>query len=61
LKTVLHLALGSPPTRSDALGKQAVVICDEIGTHIGFSVLEAALELEIEIVLRVASCSVSRT
>jgi hypothetical protein len=53
LKTVL----GSPPPRSDALGKEAVVICDEIGTHIGFSVLEAALELEIELVLRVAHLS----
>jgi hypothetical protein len=53
LKTVLHPALGSLPPRSDALGKQVVVICDGVGTPIGFSLLEAAVELGIEIVLRV--------
>jgi hypothetical protein len=57
LKTVLHPALGSPPPRSDARGKQDVVICDGVGTHIGFSVLEAAVELGIEIVLRVPHLS----
>jgi hypothetical protein len=57
LKTVLHPARGSPPPRSDAPGKQAVVICDGTGTQIGFSVLEAAVELGIEIVLRVPHLS----
>jgi hypothetical protein len=38
LKTVLHHALGSPPPRSDASGKQAIVMCNGVGTHIGFSV-----------------------
>jgi hypothetical protein len=44
LKTVLHSAFGSPPPRNDALGKQAIVICDGVRTHIGFSMLEAAVE-----------------
>jgi hypothetical protein len=37
LKIVLHPALGSPPPRSGDLDKQAIVICDGVGTHIGFS------------------------
>ena len=54
---ILHPCLGSPPSRNDAPGKQGVVICDGVGTHIGLAVLEAALELGIEVILRVPHLS----
>lgn len=57
LKSVLHPALGSPAPRSDAPGKQAVVVCDGVGTHHAFPVLEAAVDMGIEILLRVPHLS----
>jgi hypothetical protein len=34
------------------------VICDGVGTHIGFAVLETAVELGLEVVLRVPHLSI---
>ncbi len=57
MTTILHPSLGSPPTRSNKPGNQGVVICDGVGTHIGLVVLETALELGLEIILRVPHLS----
>jgi hypothetical protein len=53
VRTMLHKAVGSPPSRNDARGQHVVVICDGVGTHIGFAVLEIAVELSFEVVLGV--------
>eukprot|EP00873_Tetraselmis_striata_P040558 jgi/Tetstr1/460822/TSEL_005983.t1 len=45
VKQVMYHALGSPPPRSESPYQQGVVICDGVGTHIDFSVLEAAMDL----------------
>ena len=57
MESTLHPALGSPPSRNEDPRQQCVVICDGVGTHIGLSVLEAAVELGIEVVLRVPHLS----
>jgi hypothetical protein len=49
---VLHQVVGSPPSRNDARGHQGVVICDGVGTHIGFAVLETEVEFGLEVVLQ---------
>jgi hypothetical protein len=51
-RTLLHHAAGSLSSRKDARGQQGVVICARVGTHIGFAVLETAVELGLEVVLR---------
>jgi hypothetical protein len=44
VRTVLHQAMRSPSSRNDARGQQSVVKCDGVGTHIGFAVLDTAVE-----------------
>jgi hypothetical protein len=56
-RTLLHQAVGPPPSRNDAPCQQGVVICDGMGTHIGFAVLETAVELGLEVVLHVPHLS----
>jgi hypothetical protein len=55
VKTLLHQDVRSPPSRNDARDQQGEVICD--GTHIGFAVHETAVELGLEVVLRVPHLS----
>ena len=43
--------------KSEQPGQQAVIFCDGVGTHLGITVLEAALELGFEICLRVPHLS----
>ena len=55
--SILYPALQNPKKRSDAPGQQGVVFCDGVGTHLGFIVLETAVENGLEIVLRVPHLS----
>jgi hypothetical protein len=57
VRTVLYEVLGSPPSRDDSRGHQGVAICDGVGTHIEVAVLETAVELDLEVVLRVPHLS----
>lgn len=54
---VLHPALGYPKPRETHPGQQGVIICDGVGTHIGHKVVETAIKLGMEIVLRVPHLS----
>jgi hypothetical protein len=57
VKEILHPALGYPKPRDTHPGEQDVIICDGVGTHIGYYVLKTAVELGIEILLRVPNLS----
>jgi hypothetical protein len=57
VRNVLHQAVELPPAGNDVRGQQRVEICDGVGTHIGFDVLETAVELGLGVVLRVPHLS----
>ena len=57
IEDVLHPALGYPKPRSTHPGEQGVIICDGVGTHLGYHVVKKAIELGMEIVLRVPHLS----
>ena len=56
-ESVLHPAAGYPPPRDKEPGKQGVVVCDGVGTHTGLAVLKRAVELGLEVLLRVPNLS----
>jgi hypothetical protein len=57
IKHVIHPALGYPKPRDTHPGEQGVIICDGVGTHLGYHVVKMAIELGIEILLRVPHLS----
>ncbi len=57
LETIVYLALGFPKPRRSHPGQQEVVICDGVGTHLGYYVVMKALELGLEILLRIPHLS----
>lgn len=57
VRNVLHPALGYPPPRDTNPGEQGVVICDGVGVHIGFRVLQECIKHGIEVLLRVPNLS----
>jgi len=57
LKDIIYPALGCPKPRATHPGQQGVVICDGVGTHIGINVVMKAVELGLEILLRVPHLS----
>ena len=50
-------ALGYPRPRDTHPGDQGVIVCDGVGSHLCFTVVEKAIELGIEILLRVPNPS----
>ncbi len=44
---------GYPKPRSTHPGEQGVIICDGVGTHLGYQVVKKAIELRMDIMLRV--------
>ena len=57
LRSIVHPAVGYPPTRDSQPGHQGVCVCDGVGTHCGIFALEAALSLGLEVLLRVPHLS----
>ena len=57
VEQVLHPALGYPPHRDTRPKQQGVIVCDGVGTHLCFTVIEKAIELGMEILLRVPNLS----
>lgn len=57
LTEILHPALGYPPSRDERPRCQGVIICDGVGSHLTLAVLERAVELGMEILLRVPNLS----
>ena len=57
LKNVIGPALHGTKPRAAASGEQGVIFCDGVGTHLGITVLETALEMGCEIILRVPHLS----
>ena len=57
IEEILWPSLGYPKSRDSHLGQQGVVICDGDGTHLAYSVVKRAIELGLEIVLRVPHLS----
>jgi hypothetical protein len=53
----LHPALGYPKPRSSHPGEQGAIICDGVGTHLGYNVVKKAIDLEMEILLRIPHLS----
>jgi hypothetical protein len=53
IESVLHTDLGYPKPRSTNPGEQGVIICDGIGTHLGYHVGKKAINMGMEIMLRV--------
>jgi hypothetical protein len=47
IETVLHPALGYPKPRSTHPGEQGVIICDGVGTHLGYHVVKKTIALKI--------------
>ena len=54
---IIQPSLGYPPPRDTHPGKQGVIICDGVGSHLCFAVIEKAIELGMEILLRVPNLS----
>ncbi len=54
---ILQPALGYPKPRDTHPGEQGVIVCDGVGTHLCFAVFEKAIELGMEILLRVPNLS----
>ncbi len=46
-------ALGYPRPHDTHPGEQGVIVCDGVGSHLCYSVIEKAIELGMEILLRV--------
>jgi hypothetical protein len=49
----LKPALGYPLTRDTHPGEQGGVMCDGVGSHLCYNVIEKAIEMGMEILLRV--------
>jgi hypothetical protein len=57
LETIIHPSLGRPKPRTTHHGQQGVVIWDGVGTHLGYAVVMKALDLGLEILVRVPHLS----
>ena len=57
IETVLHPALGYPKPRDTHPGQQGVIVCDGVGTRLCEGVLDKAIALGMEIVVRVPNLS----
>ena len=57
ISDVLYPALGYPKPRTTQPGEQGVIICDGVGTHLWYQVAMKAIELGMEILLRVPHLS----
>ena len=57
LRGVIYLALGYPKPRVAHPRQGRVLICDGVGTHLGYNVAMKAVELRLEILLRVSHLS----
>ena len=57
LKNIIAPILHGTKPRHEAPGEQGVIFCDGVGTHLGINVLETAIEMGSEIVLRVPHLS----
>ena len=57
IDSVLYPALGYPPPRDTHPGQQGVIVCDGVGTHICYEVIERAIKGGMEILLRVPNLS----
>ena len=53
IKSIIRPALHGTRRRDEAPGEQGVIFCDGVGTHLGITVLEAALDMGAEVILRV--------
>ena len=53
IENVLKPALGYPLSRDTHPREQGVVVCDGVGSHLCYTVIEQAIELVMEILLRV--------
>ena len=51
-KEILYPALGYLKHRETHPGYQGVIICDDVGIHIGYSIVNAVVGLGLEILLR---------
>jgi hypothetical protein len=56
LKDITHHCLCSPKPRTTHRGQQGVMICDCVGTHLGY-VVHKSLDLGMEILVRVPDFS----
>ena len=54
---IIHPSMGRPKSRDTHLRQQRVVICNGVGTHLGYSVVKKAVEMVLAIVLRVPHLS----
>ena len=57
IEDILYPALGYPKNKDTHPGQQGVIICDGVGTHLGYSVVKKAVDLGMEILLRVPHLS----
>ncbi len=57
IENVLRPALGYPLPRDTHPGEQGVIVCYGVGSHLCFVVVEKAIELGLEILLRVPNLS----
>jgi hypothetical protein len=57
IEDVLYPALGYPKHRDTHPVHQGVIVCDGVGTHLGYSVVKKAVDMGMEILLRVPHLS----
>ncbi len=57
IEQILQPALGYPLPRDAHPGEQGVIVCDGVGSHLCFTVVEKAIELGMEILLRAPNLS----
>ena len=57
LKQIIAPALHGTKPAAEAPGEQGVIFCDGVGTHLGITVLETAIEMGAEVILRVPHLS----
>jgi hypothetical protein len=57
IEHILQPSFGYPPPRGTHPGQQGVIVCDGFGTHLCFTLIEKAIELGMEILLRVLNLS----
>ena len=57
IENVLHPAMGYPPPKDTHPGQQGVIVCDGVGTHLCYQVIERAIKCGLEILLRVPNLS----
>ena len=57
MEDILYPTLGYPQHRSTHPRQQGVIICDGVGTRLGYSVVTRAIELDMKILLRVPHLS----